>query len=188
MRLFLAVNLPDETRDAVFAAAAPMRAAAPGVAWVRPHLLHVTLKFLGETPEAAADGVRRAAEAVALGSAPFEVHLRGAGAFPNFRRPRVVWIGIEPAAPMARLAAGLDAACAALGFAREERPFAAHLTLGRVKRELGRGEGVALERAGGAVALEVGVAVRSIDVMRSELSAQGPTYTRLARAALGGAA
>jgi 2'-5' RNA ligase len=157
------------------------------VAWVRPHLLHVTLKFLGETPEAALDTVVRAAESVAFQSAAFDVHLRGAGAFPNFRRPRVVWIGIEPAAPMSRLAAGLEAACAAHGFAREERPFAAHLTLGRVKRELGRGEGVALELMGAATALETGVAVRSIDVMRSELSTRGPTYTCLARATLAGA-
>jgi 2'-5' RNA ligase len=188
MRLFLALNLPNETREAVYAAAAPLRDAAPGVVWVRPELLHVTLKFLGDTPEPLATRVVRVAEDVARVAPPFDVRVRGAGAFPNFRRPRVVWVGIEPAEQLARLAAALDAACEALGFAREQRSFAAHLTLGRVKRELGPAEGVALERTGRALALEAGVAVRSVDVMRSELSKHGPAYTCLARAALAGAA
>jgi 2'-5' RNA ligase len=151
-------------------------------------LLHVTLKFLGETPETSVDGIVRAAEAVALGVPAFAVRLRGAGAFPNFRRPRVVWIGIEPAEPLVRLATALDEACARLGFARETRGFAAHLTLGRVKRELGPGEGVALERMGGALALVPGGHVRSFVVMRSGLSRHGPPSSCLARAALAGAA
>ena len=184
MRLFLAVNLTDAARAILWRATTPLRAAAPSVSWVREELYHFTVKFLGECARAQVEQIRLALEAVASRHAPLILELQGAGAFPNFRRPRVVWIGTTDASAMERLTSDVEHAMLLLGFPRETRAFTAHLTIGRVKRELDLQQGVALERAAKALDLGVSVTATSVDLMSSEISRGGPTYHVVARCAL----
>ncbi|HEY7566658.1 MAG TPA: RNA 2',3'-cyclic phosphodiesterase [Gemmatimonadaceae bacterium] len=179
MRTFIAANFDAALREQLYAAAAPLRDAAPNVAWVASHLLHVTLKFLGEQQ---ADFVARLTsplQSLASRHAPGSVRLQGYGAFPNFRAPRVVWMGGEQPPVLASLAGAVDDACAALGIEREQRPFRAHVTLGRVKRELEREEARRLQEAAALRHESFSWHVRSIDIMRSDLGRSGPTYTVL---------
>jgi len=140
-RLFVACEVPEAALDAVEQRAAAMR--LPGRRIPRAQM-HLTLQFLGEQPDV--DAVARALGE--LDGAPFEVQLGGAGAFPNARQASVVWLGVTRGADgLARLAAAVEQATAAIGIAREEREFVPHLTLARlgardiraVLREVGDG-------------------------------------------------
>jgi 2'-5' RNA ligase len=162
-----------------------LRPAARDIAWVAPGNLHLTLKFLGAVPEEQIEAVAGALGQASLEASPFEARIRGLGAFPSARRPRVVWAGVaEGAADMIELARRVDLALAALGFPRDERPFSPHVTLGRV-REAGRNP--ALTAAlGSAATREFGqMRVPSASLMRSELSPRGARYTELATVRLG---
>jgi 2'-5' RNA ligase len=146
--------------------------------------LHVTLKFLGQIDEVRVDPIAQALAGVAARTAAFEIAVRGLGAFPTSARPRIVWVGLEPAAPLAALAGEVDTALATLGSARESRPFAAHVTLGRV-RESRRN---ALLAAALARPAECGrLTVARVSLMRSELHPRGARYTELTSVVLAGA-
>ncbi|HEU4563374.1 MAG TPA: RNA 2',3'-cyclic phosphodiesterase [Gemmatimonadaceae bacterium] len=186
MRLFIAVNLPLEERRAMFAAAQPLRAAAPGASWVRAENLHVTIKFLGEVAEERVTELRTAlSEAVAPHRA-FALALGGAGAFPNLRAPRVVWMGAAPEPRLELVHHDIESACAALGYPVEGRPFRPHVTLGRVKKEHpGRDAARALGDAARRVHYEGEVEVVSVDLMRSTLAPGGSQYALVHSALLG---
>jgi 2'-5' RNA ligase len=184
MRLFIAVNVPAPIRDAVHTDAAPLREACGGVKWVAAPLLHVTLKFLGEQGDAVVDPLRATLSAVASRHRPFQVETTQVGAFPNFRRPRVVWLGMTGEAAFRALARDLDDALALLGIAPESRPFQAHLTLGRIKADLRPQDSVALAKAAARPGPRRGFAVHAVDLMRSELGAGGSRYSVVASAPL----
>jgi 2'-5' RNA ligase len=137
-RLFVAVPVADDVRRAVgelmeAVAGGPIEERAPGQPrWVRADGLHLTLRFLGATPDERRPALETALLTAARGVASFRVVLSGGGAFPNPSRPRVLWIGIgEGEAHLADLARRLDDELAPLGWPREGRPLAAHLTLAR---------------------------------------------------------
>lgn len=187
IRIFLAVNLPADSRERIAAEAQDLYDAAPAVAWVRTPLLHITLKFIGEQDDAVAHGLGEAATRAAAGVPPIRLRFARYGAFPNLGRPRIVWLGITDGADaLTRLAGALDAACGTLGIAPETRPFRAHLTLGRVKKDLVVQQRAALAAAMRARSSQESVLVQSIELMRSELGAGGPRYTVLTSAPLGG--
>jgi RNA 2',3'-cyclic 3'-phosphodiesterase len=177
MRLFVAVNLPPAIRDAVYADAAPLRESIGAVKWVAASALHVTLKFLGERPESDIDEFRVALAEVASRHQPFDAVTTDIGAFPNFHRPRVVWLGMTNEESFRPLARDLDAALAKLGIEAERRPFQAHLTLGRLKRELSAAEAVSLAKAAGVDRPRRAFAVQAVDLMRSEPAAGGSRYS-----------
>jgi 2'-5' RNA ligase len=186
MRLFVAVNLPPALRDRVYADVAPLRDAAPDISWARPELLHFTLKFLGSVADTVARALVPGLRAVAERHPPSRVTLRQLGAFPNFGRPRVVWIGVDDHRFLSTLAGDVELACAPLGFAREARAFTAHATLGRVRRPLSRDAARALELAAQGVHNEYPVSVSSIDLMQSQPGAGGSRYTVLSSYPLSG--
>ncbi|MBI5302593.1 MAG: RNA 2',3'-cyclic phosphodiesterase [Chloroflexi bacterium] len=189
IRTFIAIELDDATRRALGEAQARLKRdrAASYVRWVAPENVHVTLKFLGEVAAERVPELQNAAARACGGIAPFALTITGAGAFPNTRRPNNVWIGVEgDVAALERLAQRVEDACAALGYAREERPFTAHLTLGRVKRDASPSDrqfvGKMIEQA------QVGklgvLRVTCVSVMRSELRPGGSAYSRLAEIGL----
>jgi 2'-5' RNA ligase len=146
--------------------------------------LHVTLKFLGQIEETRVGAITEALVAVATRTPAFALDVRGLGAFPTPSRPRVLWAGLEPAAPLTALAGAVDAALAALGFVRESRAFAAHVTLGRV-RESRRNPALAAALARPADC--GGLPVARVSLMRSELHPRGARYTELTSVVLAGA-
>jgi RNA 2',3'-cyclic 3'-phosphodiesterase len=130
MRLFVALDFPEEVRNALRDLMERLRRDSSGARWVRPEGMHITLKFLGETDEKNLAGVRSALREIGSAS-PVEMHFRGLGFFPNERRPRVLWCGIEATPILTELAAGVEGALEPLGFPRESRAFVPHLTLAR---------------------------------------------------------
>ncbi len=173
--------LPDDLRQRLATEIERLRPHA-AVAWVAPANLHVTLKFLGQIDEARAPAVADALRSASARHRAFDLALRGLGAFPSPTRPRVLWAGLEDdAGALAALAAAIDACCGELGFPRETRPFAAHVTLGRVREPTRRPQlGEALARP-----VDFGrVAVARVSLMRSELSPRGARYSELAASPL----
>ena len=142
MRLFAAVDLDETARAVAAGSTRPLatrlaRADAPSpVRWVPPEQLHFTLRFLGEVSTRQAESVRRAVR-VPWDTCAFAASLAGIGLFPFSGAPRVIWLGVdEGREQMVALKAELDRRLAPLGFEPETRPFRAHLTLGRVKRQV----------------------------------------------------
>ena len=132
MRLFVALDIAEEVRSRLGALLNELRRSNPDVKWVKPESLHVTLKFLGEQPESKFQHISEALGAIRP-PGRFEMTLRGLGCFPNERRPRVFWVGVEAPPQLGELAASVDEAMARLGIEREKRPFSPHLTLGRAR-------------------------------------------------------
>lgn len=189
VRAFVAVELPDRLRGAVEGVVRGLGHAVPArtVKWVDPDNLHLTLKFLGNVEEDALPAVQSAI-ASALAPVPnMRLDLQGVG-FPNLRRPSVVWLGVDGpgVVSLADAAARIESALEPLGFPWEARPFAAHLTVGRVARFARAGDvralSEALERAG--VGNLGPWPVREVALMRSDLTPSGPVYSRLAVFAL----
>jgi 2'-5' RNA ligase len=184
LRTFVAVEIPAEVRVALAAVQSHLRQRGVHARWVRPQGMHLTLKFLGDIP---ADQIPRAADALQLaagGHAAFSLTAAGIGVFPALRRPRVIWAGFSGGTgPLADLQAGVEEQLAAAGFPREDRPFRAHLTIGRCS-----------EAAAPAVMAEAvtsfagecfgGLDVSEIVLFQSELKPDGPVYTARARARL----
>ena len=180
MRLFIAINLPTAVRDAIYADAEPLRATTNAVRWVSPAALHVTLKFLGEQHEALVALLRDVLESVVPTHAAISAKTTDVGAFPNFRRPRVVWVGMTGERALQSLASDIDRALTPLGIPREARGFQAHLTLGRVKGELGPAQATALAAAAKSVRDSRELALQTVDLMQSELGPGGSRYSVLA--------
>jgi RNA 2',3'-cyclic 3'-phosphodiesterase len=130
VRLFVALDLPDEIRRALEDLIARLRPQAKEARWVRPESMHITLKFIGWAKEEQLDAIRRALEPV-HSTEPVEMHFRGLGFFPNERRPRVLWCGVEASGNLGDLASQIDRALHPIGVAPEPRAFVPHLTLAR---------------------------------------------------------
>lgn len=183
MRLFLAINLEPHVQGALGAATAPLAAAAPSLRWSREARLHLTLKFLGEQPDDAAATVAPALADVTRRHKPFAMRIGGVGAFPNFRRPRVVWMGVAPDPRLELLHHDVEVACERLGFPLDGRPFRPHITLARVKDAVPAAELKKLRAASDAIGFDAESAVSSVDVMRSVPGANA-RYERLHAAGL----
>ncbi|MDZ7266644.1 MAG: RNA 2',3'-cyclic phosphodiesterase [candidate division KSB1 bacterium] len=183
LRLFVACELPETITAGLAAYMAPLRALASGVRWVKAEKVHLTLKFLGETPAARVAAIKAALVEVCRQFAPFVCEIAGAGVFPNPQRPQVLWVGLnDPQGRLARLATEVDRALHGLGFAREKRPFAPHVTLGRVRD--GRAAAVVQEMKRHPFPPHQ-LACREIVLMQSVLQRDGAVYTALQRFALG---
>lgn len=184
VRLFLAINLAPAVRQAVIDATTSLRDAAPTLSWVDETRVHLTLKFLGEQPPQVADALAQSMERITLRHRPFSMQLRGIGAFPNFRRARVVWLGIEKEPRLELLHHDIEVACEALGFELDGRAFRPHLTLARVKDRTPEDELRRLSRAAKHVHFEEEAGVASVDLMRSKLHPTAARYECLHSAAL----
>lgn len=176
----MAILLPDAVRAALAAEIDRLATRARDVAWVAPENLHLTLKFLGGVEPDRLEQVAAALGAAAAAAGPFELALRGLGAFPSPDRPRVVWAGVHAGGPaVAALAARVEDALGPLDFPREARAFSAHVTLGRI-REPRRRAALGAALAAGAEKDFGRFRVGQMALMRSDLSPRGTRYTALA--------
>jgi len=158
--------------------AEPLRAKRYPVRWVVPESLHVTMKFLGEVAPHRVDEITEATTCAVAGAKPFSLWISGFGAFPSVQRPRVVWVGCEPAPPLELLQHRVEQEMDRIGFPLEGRPFHPHITLGRVRREAKRSDFIAFPGDVELLQYEAEVAVESVDVMESTLRSKGAVYTR----------
>ncbi len=138
MRVFFAVFPPPDVVEALARTVESIRRPGDSVSWVKAANIHYTLRFLGELGDSRVAAAGRAGEAAVVGLARFALRLGAPGLFPNPLRPRVLWLGTSEGGDALRLLArSLDEALRREGFAPPDKPFAPHLTLGRV-REGGR--------------------------------------------------
>ncbi len=176
MRTFIAVNLTDEIRGDFTRHLDVFRPLARNISWVKPGNAHITLKFLGEVDEKLLPEVVAGVRQALTGQVPFEVQLGGFGAFPNFRKPRVFWVGIIAGVdPLVALAKAIDREMVLLGFKKEKRRFSPHITLGRIRKP-GRYDDLR-DAAEKAIYESAPFMVSSIEVMKSVLSPHGATYS-----------
>jgi 2'-5' RNA ligase len=135
VRLFVALDLPDEVRRSLAEVIARLKPKCPEARWVRPESMHLTLKFIGHAiadGDAQKLGVLRSALFTIHSREPVEIHFRGIGFFAGPKRPRVVWCGVKSSPNLAQIAAEIDRALAPLGIPSETRAFVPHLTLARI--------------------------------------------------------
>ncbi len=169
MRLFIAINLPDEVREEIWITAAPLRERPYAIKWVDPDAIHITLKFLGEVSAHREKSLSDALDAAVSGVSPFTLPLGGFGAFPDTRRANVIWVGCTPPSSLLELQRQVEEQVADAGFPRETRLFHPHLTLGRLRRGA---ESSKLSGLGGMLdrlSYSEKIAVQSIELMQSEL-------------------
>ena len=184
MRLFVALDIPENVRSALAALVNRLRAACPDARWVRVEGVHVTLKFIGEVPNEKVDAIKTALASVP-GRAAISLIFKGLGFFPSERRPRVLWAGIECGPDLAALAAAVETALAPVGIPREDRTFTPHLTLARFEAPRGLSAlHAAIENAG---PLDFGAtAAKEFHLYQSVLKRGGAEYTLLATYSLTG--
>jgi len=176
LRLFLALNFPPQVRQALWQATAPLRDRGLAVKWVRAEGIHLTLKFLGEVDEERDGELRAALTRAAAGARALTMQLGGFGVFPDFQRPRVVWVGIAPEPALELLQHQVEREFAPLGFPTEARAFRPHLTLGRAARDAQPRDFAGLEAALGPLRYEETVVVGALDLMESTLQSGGAVY------------
>jgi 2'-5' RNA ligase len=187
LRTFVAVEITQSIRARAGELIAALAGTTAEVKWVEPHNLHLTLKFLGDVHQQEIVQVCRAMARGAAEVKPFELDVRGAGAFPNAARPRTVWLGAgNGASPMVMLHDCVEAALAKLGYREEHRRFQSHLTIGRV-----RGAGAGIAELGTLLqqhaAFPAGrMTVGKVTLFASTLTSDGPIYEVLGTAPLGG--
>lgn len=184
IRTFIAVELPDTIKEQVESLENQLMKARANIKWIRPHNIHITLKFLGDIPsdrlELVSAGVREAVETIA----PFQLALGRAGAFPNLDRPRVLWLDVEDVGnALIDLQSRVETALCARRFVREERPFSPHLTIGRVRSPKGSNGLTALMKQIPFQTPEFHI--DRVAIIKSELRPSGPIYTVLEHAELG---
>ena len=175
IRAFIAIELPEEVKRMLWKVSETLAAQMPdrAVRWVKPDRMHLTLRFLGDTAVSQLSSIAGQLDRVSAQHATHTLETEGLGCFPNRKRPRVIWVGLQgELEATGRLKQAIDQALVPLGWKEEDRPFRPHLTLGRVKdsRKL---QGVHWEA-------EVGVApvpVTAVHLIESTLRPDGPIYT-----------
>src|SRR4030042_147242 len=143
IRAFIAIDLTPEIVQHLEQVSTQLKKRLEGipVRWVPVDNIHLTLKFLGDVYLANVEMLKKILQTEVNAHHVFEISVGGLGAFPSARRPRVVWVGVEAPAELTAVQNDVESAMARLGYAREERPFSPHLTLGRVSRNaVGRDE------------------------------------------------
>ena len=181
MRTFIAIELSEEIKDSLAQIQSHLKYAGADVKWVDKDNIHLTLKFLGEIDDKICEKVKAALDEIAESTAPFELSLKDIGAFPKIEFPRVIWVGLDKGAKEStELAAKVDEALSRLGFDKETHPFAAHLTIGRVrspknKEEL-REKVSSFSKQFTADSLQY---INSIHLFQSTLTPTGSIYAKL---------
>ncbi|MFA6216356.1 MAG: RNA 2',3'-cyclic phosphodiesterase [Candidatus Omnitrophota bacterium] len=139
MRAFIAIEIPQEIKGFLAALQKGLRRSNADISWVKPHNIHVTMRFLGEIELLQQNAITKILDTVSKRHSSFKLRLSSLGAFPNAKSPRVIWVGIDLGTEQLQKIAGeLETALQGSGFSPEERPFTSHMTIGRTKSSLNR--------------------------------------------------
>jgi len=195
MRLFVALDIDQSIRERIVRFVDGLHNFAPDARWMKPESMHVTLKFIGEQPDAAVGSIKQGLSGI-VGTAT-GTSFRGYGFFPTPKSSRVFWVGIEAGLELAGLASAIDEKLSALGIPKEDRAFSPHLTLARGAGASGsprrnkqdrhnRTFHILQEKLAALPTPEFGtMTAREFFLYQSQLSPRGSKYTKLARFALG---
>ncbi|MBK8130079.1 MAG: RNA 2',3'-cyclic phosphodiesterase [bacterium] len=177
MRLFIAIMLPDQWQVILRQPQEKIGWLGRGVKWVEPENLHLTLKFLGDTPDDLLPRIESDVEEVCRDIGPFKLAIQGVGCFPNKSRPRAYWAGLTPSKALKSLQGGIAERMDALGFEPEEKEFVPHLTVARIKEPIGKER---MTQAFLNFALQSdSFTVTEVSMVKSTLRQEGPIYSVL---------
>lgn len=183
LRAFIAIEVPAEMQRAIADSTTALKSALPKplIRWVVPQNVHLTLKFLGDVSPAALEKLAEALKLEAASHGAFSISVGGLGAFPNPRRPRVIWIGLEAPQDLKVLQHEVETIAARLGYPPEERPFSSHLTIGRVGQNV---SSMDMQRIRSMLdSTRIGslgfLRVQAVHVFKSDLLPGGSVYTHL---------
>jgi 2'-5' RNA ligase len=185
IRSFLAIELPEAIRKRIEEIQTDLKSSNSDVRWVSPEKIHLTLKFFGNIEESRVDTITKSIEPLVGGTPLFSLEVRGMGAFPNIKNPRVLWMGlIDEKQVLVALQKQLESTLETIGFQVEDRPFRPHLTLGRMNS--GRGKDELIGRIQKYKEERFGdVEVKRLVLFKSDLRPTGPIYTPLRELKLG---
>ncbi|HHN65622.1 MAG TPA: RNA 2',3'-cyclic phosphodiesterase [Nitrospirae bacterium] len=183
MRCFIAIEIDEEVKKAVQDLIDQLRSMGGDVRWVRPEGMHITLKFLGEIEDRLVNTIKNILKKIGENHSVFSLTLAGTGVFPDYSRPRVLWVGIRGNGELQSLYEDIEEAMLNLGFKKETRGFNPHVTLGRIKslREL-KETLACLRRYRGHNFGKIDV--KGISLMKSTLKPTGAVYERIFTAPL----
>ncbi|OGO17810.1 MAG: 2'-5' RNA ligase [Chloroflexi bacterium RBG_16_48_8] len=185
MRLFIAIDLSSTLREHLSAQIDQLSRSlgSENIRWMKASGIHLTLKFLGETPENQIVRIGRTLKDITPQFSSFKMRIGNFGCFPNLSRPRVLWIGVhEQTGTLEQLSRILESELAKLGFKKEGRPFNPHLTLGRIRKGIRSSELTRLSRGLETIQInELGTEMlKEICLFSSTLRPSGAEYTKLA--------
>jgi 2'-5' RNA ligase len=186
IRSFLAIELPKPILRKIEEVQGDLRSTRADVRWVNPEKIHLTLKFFGNIEESKIEPIFKSIEEPIRNTLPFSLEVRGVGAFPHLRNPRVIWMGlVDGREVLVSFQKQIETQLEKIGFQPEDRPFHPHLTLGRMKSSRGKEELVGrMERHKEE---EFGdFQVERVILFKSDLKPSGPIYTLLKEIKLGG--
>ena len=186
IRSFLAIELPKPILTKIGEVQGDLRSTHAEVTWVNAEKIHLTLKFFGNIEESRIDPIFRSIEEPVRKTLPFSLKVRGVGAFPHLKNPRVIWIGlVDEKEVLTSFQKQIETQLEKIGFQPENRPFHPHLTLGRMKSSRGKEELVG--RMEKHREEEFGdFQVERVVLFKSDLKPSGPIYTLLRELRLGG--
>jgi len=179
MRAFIAIELPQDIKNAISRLQSKLKASGADVKWVAPSNIHLTLKFLGEIDDKTKDGICILLKEIAARTQIFTIRLGGLGAFPNIRSPRIIWIGLALGHDQTKtIVDELENNLEKYGISRETKPFSSHITIGRIRspknmQQLTRGLSE-METKGSEESGEFKAG--KITLYKSTLLPQGPIY------------
>jgi RNA 2',3'-cyclic 3'-phosphodiesterase len=188
IRAFIAIDLSPEIRQGLEQVSKQLKDQLVDIPirWVPVENIHLTLMFLGDVSINNLEMLKKILQNEVGGHQAFEFSVGGLGAFPNLRHPRVLWVGVEAPAELSNIQRGIETSVSRLGYDREDRPFSAHLTLGRVSRNATSKDTHSICDVLDATKIGfLGVAhVNTVHLMRSDLRPTGAIYTRIFSAVL----
>jgi 2'-5' RNA ligase len=185
IRSFLAIELPKTIQKRIEEIQKELVLSRADVRWVDPRNIHLTLKFFGSIEESRVDGIVQSIGDPVKTTLPFPLVVRGMGAFPHIKNPRIIWVGlVDSRGALASFQNRLETALEEVGFEAEDRPFHPHLTLGRTKSSRGKDELVGKMEAHREEGLG-DFQVEKVILFKSDLRPSGPVYTPLREMKLG---
>ena len=183
LRAFIAVELPVPTREDIQKQIVRLQQTLGDdlVRWIPVHNVHITLKFLGSVAATHVDFLKQMLRQEADAYTGFDLQIGGLGAFPNSKRPHILWLGLHAPASLFSLQQGIETAAGRLGYQKEDRAFSPHLTIGRVRPNIPLAE---IQKMGPLIdSVQLGniatARVDSVHLFKSDLKPSGSIYTKL---------
>ena len=184
IRAFIAIEIPDEIRKKIGDLQSILKGMGGRISWTKPGNIHLTLKFLGDTDEGLIDDIAEELKQAVKPINQFQINVKELGTFPNFRQPRVIWVGAKSEKDqLIELAKNIETRMEILGFKREKRKYSGHLTLGRVK-DVKSIPPVIDRLQQNEDFYAVSFTVKEIFLIKSELHSAGAIYTPLKKVVL----